>query len=165
MTVEALGEEIVKKLRFEGHSVFASRVVLWRVSHEDVDPLRHGGTLSAAASKMELSPEDVIADDTFSADHRVWVQLLGGGTGAWGAAAGCGTWGGALTNPVQPLSCATLPIPAAHRAHAPPLSCPLPSCSIPPFAGAPSAPAAFSAMDMAAIASTAASEGACVVQG
>lgn len=61
----------------KGRAGSPADVVLWRVSREDVDPLRHGGTLAAAASKVELSPEGTISHDTFSADHRIWVQLLG----------------------------------------------------------------------------------------
>lgn len=74
----ALYDGAVDKLG-KGRAVSPADVLLWRVSRDDVDALRHGGTLAAAASKMELSPEGAVADDTFSVDHRIWVQLLGGG--------------------------------------------------------------------------------------
>jgi hypothetical protein len=95
--VKALYDSTVDKLRADGRAVSASQMVLWRVSREDVKKLRHGDGLSDTTSKVELDPEDVIADDTLSPDHRIWVQLLGG-NGAWGAAAGCTPWGGALAN-------------------------------------------------------------------
>ncbi len=72
----ALYEGAVDKLG-KGRASSPADLVLWRVSREDVDPLRHGGELAAATSRVELSPEGTISHDTFSGDHRIWVQLLG----------------------------------------------------------------------------------------
>ena len=74
--MSVLYEGAVDKLG-KGRASSPADVVLWRVSRADIDPLRHGGALASAASKVELSPEGTISDDTFSADHRVWVQLIG----------------------------------------------------------------------------------------
>ena len=101
-TVVALGKAVVDKLREsrELAHITPLDVVLWRVSRGDARKLRHGCDLSDATSRVELDPEDAIVDDTFTADHRIWVQLLGGG-----ACAGRG----ALAIPVRPLICTTLP--------------------------------------------------------
>jgi hypothetical protein len=88
-TVVALGKAVVDKLREsrEFAHITPLDVVLWRVSRGDARKLRHGCDLSDATSRVELDPEDAIADDAFTADHRIWVQLLGGG-----ACAGRGGW-------------------------------------------------------------------------
>jgi hypothetical protein len=120
--MEMLYDSAVDKLQAtlaerKGRKVQTSDVVLWRVSREDAKKLRHGVDLSDAPSKVELDPEDVIADDTFTADHRIWAQLLGAWGAAlrrWAAAAGCTPWGGVLSTPVRPLICTTLP--TQHRA-------------------------------------------------
>jgi hypothetical protein len=73
--VDTLRPDLERKLG--GGAVTSASVVLWRVSLEDAKQLRHGGDLSDANSKLELDPDDAIAGDTFSDDHRVWVQLIG----------------------------------------------------------------------------------------
>ena len=94
-TVVALGKAVVDKLREsrELAHITPLDVVLWRVSRGDAWKLRHGCDLSDATSRVELDPEDAIVDDTFTADHRIWVQLLGGGAGA------C-AWRGGWVQPV-----------------------------------------------------------------
>ena len=102
MTVVALGKAIVAELQatlaeLKGRAVKLPDIVLWRVSSADAKALRRRCALDAAPSRLELDADDVIADDTFSADHRVWVQLVrgagdGGGDGAWACGLGAGRW-------------------------------------------------------------------------
>jgi hypothetical protein len=138
-TVVALGKAVVDKLREsrELAHITPLDVVLWRVCRVDARRLWDGGDLSDASSRAKLHPEDAIEDDTFTADHRIWVQLLGGGAGAcvgrarrvrggpggalqggrhapggasWTASTtGCSPWCGVQANPARPLICTTLP--------------------------------------------------------
>jgi hypothetical protein len=98
-TVAAFGTAVVEALRSEGHCVHPSRVVLWRVGVGDVDALQEralaepGFVVDPTETITQLPSEAAVTGATFAGDTRVWVQLLGGGTGAWGAAAGCSPWG------------------------------------------------------------------------
>lgn len=124
--VNVFYKDVAMKLRSEGHAVSASRMVLWRVSHDDLKPLQRRALVEphfvpALDKEMMLFSGDKIA--AFAPSDAIWTQLLSGGAGAWGAA-GCSPWGGALTSRVCGPCVPRCP-PAAHRAHA------LPSPALP----------------------------------
>jgi hypothetical protein len=164
-TVAAFGTAVVETLRAEGHLVNASRVVLWRVNVADVDVLQEralaepGFLVAPTETIRRLPSEAVITGATFADDTRVWVQVLGGGTGTWGGeAAGSSPCGGALLSLVWSFT-STVLLENSTVLTCQPLPTPLPPPPPHHPSGVPAAPAATtaaggSAASMAAAASS-----------